>query len=84
MKVVEPAGVAGTFRLDGVTLSVSDAAAWVTVTVFGEPWTPDAVTVTTPVRAAPVVFARAVIVKLPGVVPLEVETVSQSSLSVTV
>jgi hypothetical protein len=35
VKVVDPAGVAGTFWLGGVTLRVGEDAAWVTVTTTG-------------------------------------------------
>ena len=52
--------------------------------VFGDPLIPVAVTVTVAVRVAPVVFAIAVIVKLPEVVPLAGATVNQSTLSLTV
>ena len=52
--------------------------------VFGDPLIPAAVTVTVAVRVAPVVFAVAVITKLPGVFPLAGATVNQSTLSLTV
>ena len=52
--------------------------------VFGDLLIPVAVTVTVAVRVAPVVFAVAVIVKLPGVVPLAGVTANQSTLSLTV
>ena len=58
--------------------------AWVTAIFFGDPLIPVAVTVTVAVRPAPVVFAVAVIVKLPGVFPLAGATVNQSTLSLTV
>jgi hypothetical protein len=43
VNVVEPAGVAGTFWLGGVTVKVGVAAAWVTVTITGA--SPDTVVV---------------------------------------
>ena len=51
----------------------------VTVTVFEE--TPEAETVTVPVRVDSVLLADAVIVKLPGVFPLEGDLDSQEALS---
>ena len=54
------------------------------MTVFGDPLIPVAVTVTVAVRPAPVVFAVAVIAKLPGVFPLAGATVSQATPSLTV
>ncbi len=59
----------------------NDGGFWVTVMVRGLPCTPEgdvAVTVTVAVRCDPAPIFCAIIVKLPGVEPLGVETVSQS------
>ena len=53
-KLVEPAGVSGTFWFDGVTASVQGAAAWVTVTTTGV--SPATVTVIFEVRGSVLEF----------------------------
>ena len=63
-----------------------EPAVWEMLMVRGELATPDgavAVTVTVADRAAPV-FAAAVMVKLPAVLPLAADTVSQVWLAETV
>ena len=84
VELVPPAsGAAQLVRL--IASTGVDAAAWLTVMVWGEPETPDvvAVTVTVALRAVPV-LAATVMVKLPGVLPLAAETVSQVWFEVTV
>ena len=75
--------VSGAVQVLGDTHNTAPDAC-VTVTVFGDPLISAAVTVTVAVRIAPVAFAVAVIVKLPGVVPLAGATVSQVTPSLTV
>ena len=67
------------------TVTCDEPAAWETAMASGELATPDvvAVTVTVALRAAPV-LAAAVMVKLPGVLPLAADTVSQVWLEDTV
>ena len=55
VNVVDPAGLAGTFWFEGLTLRVGDPAAWVTFTVTV--LAPPAATVMVATLAAVVVFA---------------------------
>jgi hypothetical protein len=80
-ELVPPA--AGASQLAGVTHRAGGTQAWVTLIIF-DPLTPVADTVTVPLRVAPVLFSKAVIMRFPGVLPLAGDILSQVSLSLAV